>query len=72
MTTQLDAHTIRRIAVEAKRAPRTVLRWLNGERGKSTADAAIAEAVERLGLAPREDGPAARERLAAGGVDAPR
>ena len=56
-----DTHTIRRIAVEAKRAPRTVRRWLMGLRGKATADAAIAEAVERLGLtrqtAPRSDAP---------------
>jgi hypothetical protein len=50
MSTKLDAHTVRRIAVEAKRDPRTVQRWLEGERGKSTADAAIAEAVDRLGL----------------------
>jgi hypothetical protein len=57
MRTQFDAHTIRRIAVEAKRSPRTVQRWLRGDRGKATADAAISEAVQNLGLlAPHDTG----------------
>jgi len=48
---KLSAHDIRRLSVEAKRDPRTVRAWY-ADRGsvRSTADAALTDAANRLGL----------------------
>jgi hypothetical protein len=46
---KLDAHRIRRIAVEADRDPRSVAEVIEG-RGRPTTRASVVKAMARLGL----------------------
>lgn len=56
---QLDSHTIRRIAVESGRDPRTVLAALQ-DRATPLATAAVKAAVARLRIILDEDATSAR------------
>jgi hypothetical protein len=48
----LSAHDTRRVAVEASTDPRTVVRFVRGQKTQSTTAARIRAAIERLALAP--------------------
>ena len=59
---KLDAHDLRRVAVEAGCDPRTVTSYLNGNTVRGPVKARIADALRKLGLAPPPDRePAPRE-----------
>ena len=59
---KLDAHDLRRVAVEAGCDPRTVTRHLGGEFVRGPVKARIADALRKLGLVPPPDRePAPRE-----------
>lgn len=59
----LTAHNIRRLAVEARRDPRTIRNVLHG-RAKGVAELAVREAAERLGLTLPVTGPPTQSPLA--------
>lgn len=50
----LSAHDTRRVAVEASTDPRTVVRFVRGQKTQSTTAARIRAAIERLALAPSD------------------
>jgi DNA-binding LacI/PurR family transcriptional regulator len=51
---KLPAHDVRRIAVEARRDPRTVRNVLEGRPAKDVAKQDVLEAAERLGYMAEE------------------
>ena len=57
----LSAHDTRRVAVEASTDPRTVVRFVRGQKTQSTTAARIRAAIERLALAQRDAGEATSE-----------